>query len=129
MVVPNLKDLELTNLGHVYSDWTNVYGVSPNFFDVMLPGFLVVNEMDTESPYPLTEQLYTPLGSASAFVGSLYKDKFAFNDLNAQFLVEASCTLARLATGHSLLTSSPFSCLFSSSSSPSLLNALVLFLL
>ena len=87
-VVPEYKKPSITNIGHVFRDLTEVYGVTPNFFDVTIPGFLQVDEMDKTSPYPLLTQLYTPVGTGCAIIGSLYKSKIGITDLNSQFLIE-----------------------------------------
>ena len=50
-----------------------MYAASPNLFDATLPGFLVIDKSDEGSGYSLSEQLYTPKGSQSALLGSLYQ--------------------------------------------------------
>jgi len=72
----------------VYGDWNEVIGVSPQIFDVAIPGFLQVDKMDHSSPFPLVTQLYTPVGTGSALVGSLYQSLLGLTSLDSQFLCE-----------------------------------------
>jgi len=77
----------ISTLGKVDSAPQIVYAVSPNFFQVTLPDFLVINEMDATSGYPLDEQLYSPRGSQSMILGSLYKKSLSLN-MNSTLLLE-----------------------------------------
>ena len=86
-VVPDFSDAHISNIGHAFHDWNDVYGISPQFFDVAIPGFLKVQKQ-RESEFPLLTQLYTPLGTGSALVGSLYQTKVGLKSLDEQFLVE-----------------------------------------
>lgn len=36
---------EISNIGHAYRDTTEVFGVSPNFFEIAIPGFLHIHEV------------------------------------------------------------------------------------
>jgi hypothetical protein len=68
-----------------------IYGASPNFFDVTLPGFLNVHQQDESSDIDLMQQLYTPLGSASAFIGTLYQTLLGIKNLDTHFLLQIDC--------------------------------------
>ena len=69
---------------------TNVYGVSPNFFEVVLPGFLVVGEMEGPES-SLVDQLYTAKGSSSAILGTLYQTLLGISHIGSHFLLEFQC--------------------------------------
>ena len=87
-VVPEYNGIHMTNIGHVYSDWVEVIGVTPQIFDVTIPGFLQVGTMNKTSPFPLATQLYTTEGTGSALVGSLYQSLVGLPTLDNQFLLE-----------------------------------------
>jgi hypothetical protein len=40
-----INQLEITNIGHLYRDLSIVYAVSPNFFEIAIPGFLNIHEV------------------------------------------------------------------------------------
>ncbi|PRP86887.1 hypothetical protein PROFUN_03635 [Planoprotostelium fungivorum] len=82
------------NLGKTFSSPVWVTAISPNYFDVSIPGFLSLNEY-RENVDPLWN-LYTPKGSHSALVGTLYKKNMGFhlptdeNDRDADFLIQVT---------------------------------------
>eukprot|EP01118_Nematostelium_gracile_P005989 TRINITY_DN1916_c0_g1_i1.p1 TRINITY_DN1916_c0_g1~~TRINITY_DN1916_c0_g1_i1.p1 ORF type:complete len:581 (-),score=131.11 TRINITY_DN1916_c0_g1_i1:40-1782(-) len=63
----------IENVGHTVSFPVNVFGVSPQLFDVTLKGFLQLSQYDAKAP--LLEELYTVRGSHSMIVGSLYEQR------------------------------------------------------
>jgi ABC-type antimicrobial peptide transport system permease subunit len=78
----------LTNLGHVQEASTNVWAVSPNFYDVTLSDdFLKPRVRDTSTGLLLSEQLYTPRGSQRALIASAFRDSHAITELNNDFLI------------------------------------------
>ena len=87
-VVPDFEHPYGTNIGHVFRESILVWGITPNFFDVAIPGFLQISDKDESSPYSILEQLYTPIGSGSAILGSLYKKDLGLSKLDSQFLLE-----------------------------------------
>jgi hypothetical protein len=66
-------ETRIFTIGKTSSAPQYVYAASPNLFDATLPGFLVIDKSDEGSGYSLSEQLYTPKGSQSALLGSLYQ--------------------------------------------------------
>lgn len=68
---PNITLQEVSNIGHLFRDNTQVYAVSPNLFDITIPGFLTVKEIaeDPDISLPnanaVLQQLYTEEGSKS----------------------------------------------------------------
>ena len=50
-VVSEFNDAHITNIGHAFHDWNDVYGVSPQIFDVTIPGFLKVQKQ-RQSSFP-----------------------------------------------------------------------------
>lgn len=66
----------ISTIGKVYSERMHVRAVTPNLFQVVLPGLSTVRERRIDSGnWLVTEELYTPHGSQGAMVGTLYKDK------------------------------------------------------
>lgn len=71
---------EISNLGHLYRDVNFVYAVSPNFFEIAIPGFLNINEVahdpdiNLANENQLAYQLYSAEGSKSMILGTRYKD-------------------------------------------------------
>lgn len=86
-VVSEFNDAHITNIGHAFHDWNDVYGVSPQIFDVTIPGFLKVQKQ-RQSSFPLVTQLFTPEGTGSALVGALYQTRIGLHSLDDQFLIE-----------------------------------------
>eukprot|EP01094_Clydonella_sp_ATCC50884_P023842 TRINITY_DN5816_c0_g1_i1.p1 TRINITY_DN5816_c0_g1~~TRINITY_DN5816_c0_g1_i1.p1 ORF type:complete len:418 (-),score=84.62 TRINITY_DN5816_c0_g1_i1:444-1697(-) len=96
ITLPDVRqEILMSNIGHVFNDRVYVYGVSPNFFDVVLPGFLVVGEMDGAEE-SLLYQLYSPEGSSGAIVGTLYRSLLGVADLGSEFLLELAYSGDRL---------------------------------
>jgi hypothetical protein len=69
-------ETRIYTIGKTSSAPQYVYAASPNLFDATLPGFLVIDKSDEGSGYSLSEQLYTPRGSQSALLGSLYQVEY-----------------------------------------------------
>ncbi|KAH3732931.1 DUF214 family protein [Pelomyxa schiedti] len=64
----------VSNLGHIYSASNTRNGLSPNFFNVSLPGFLKVSEQLYDPSVPSNaKRVYTLDGSRSTVLGSTYK--------------------------------------------------------
>jgi len=81
-----------TNLGRTFSATVWVTAVSPNYFNVSIPGFLTLQDYP-ESIDPLWN-LYSARGSHSAIVGTLYKKRMGLHlpkdrdDRDADFLIK-----------------------------------------
>jgi hypothetical protein len=58
--------LFLENVGRLYSTTVNVFAVSPNFYDVVYPEFVVPNNVDPKTGLSYSAQLYTVRGSQGA---------------------------------------------------------------
>lgn len=58
--------LMLKNVGRLYSKTVSVYGVSPNFYDIVFPEFVVPGDVDPKSGLSYSAQLYTVRGSQGA---------------------------------------------------------------
>lgn len=80
----------INTLGRIMYAGADVYAVSPNYDQVVLPGFEQINSRappaNSEDSFSITEQLYTPRGSQSLVIGSLYKDNMALT-LNSTLLL------------------------------------------
>jgi ABC-type antimicrobial peptide transport system permease subunit len=65
-----------------------MYGIAPNFMDVVFNGFLILNEGSEYNglDMSLSEQLYTPDGSGRAWVGTLYKTYIGIRDTAGRFM-------------------------------------------
>ncbi|KAN0000827.1 hypothetical protein ACTFIZ_001280 [Dictyostelium cf. discoideum] len=71
---------QITNIGHIYSDGTNMYAISPNLFATTLPGFLKASSIAPDPDYSLndiqylSEQIYSFSSGEKIIIGSLYTD-------------------------------------------------------
>ncbi|KAM9977270.1 hypothetical protein ACTFIR_011129 [Dictyostelium discoideum] len=71
---------QITNIGHIYSDGTNMYAISPNLFATTLPGFLKASSIAPDPDYSLndiqylSEQIYSFTSGQKVIIGSLYSD-------------------------------------------------------
>jgi hypothetical protein len=54
----------------------NIRAVSPQLFDIAIPGFLEIGAYDGEAP--ILEEMYTVRGSHSLIIGSGYTEEFSF---------------------------------------------------
>jgi len=83
-----------TNIGRTFSANVWVTAVSPNYFNVSIPGFLVTEEY-TSTIDPL-QNLYSAQGSHGAMVGSMYKKLLGLHlpsspvDHDSDFLIEVN---------------------------------------
>jgi hypothetical protein len=77
----------IRNLGRIYSHRNDVYAVSPNFAQVSDSRFLAIREQRAGVPWSVTEDLYSPRGSQSLVLGSLYRSSMGLN-LNSSLLLE-----------------------------------------
>ncbi|KAL7750743.1 hypothetical protein RI367_003700 [Sorochytrium milnesiophthora] len=82
---PLITKTQLSNAGKVQSYAQTVRGVSPNFLEVMSPGFLQVGTYDWSLPYPPSEQLYTAKGYQSAVMGNLYFTTLLLDTFSDEF--------------------------------------------
>eukprot|EP01102_Stenamoeba_stenopodia_P012723 TRINITY_DN4044_c0_g3_i1.p1 TRINITY_DN4044_c0_g3~~TRINITY_DN4044_c0_g3_i1.p1 ORF type:complete len:1119 (+),score=191.24 TRINITY_DN4044_c0_g3_i1:127-3483(+) len=82
------SDESITNLGHVFRDGQTFYAITPNLFDIVEQGFTNVYEMNDTSQYSLFEQLYTPQGSGSAIIGTLYQTSLGIEKVGSPFLFQ-----------------------------------------
>jgi len=77
----------IENLGHVYSDSVQIYGVSPSLYDVGLGQFLIVSDSVTRNS--LSADLYSLEGSQSAIIGSLYMQNLGLS-MQGSFLLNVA---------------------------------------
>ncbi|EGC33767.1 hypothetical protein DICPUDRAFT_56279 [Dictyostelium purpureum] len=93
IITQTYQSSQITNLGHIYSDNTNLYAVSPNFFTTTLPGFLKANSIATDPDYPLgdinylSEQIYSISSGNKLLIGSLYESNIGAS-LQQPFLLQ-----------------------------------------
>lgn len=77
---------EISNIGHVYSySDIRVVATSPNFFDVCVDGFLVVDSR-IEEQYQLMDSLYSVIGSSTVILPTTYKSNIGIHT-NVDFLI------------------------------------------
>jgi len=78
---------QITNLGHIYTDSTHLYSVSPNFFSATLQGFLNVAKITTNNSADyqyyavddLSEYIYSNENAQKVVVGSLLSSTIGAN--------------------------------------------------
>eukprot|EP00163_Fabomonas_tropica_P033490 TRINITY_DN8839_c0_g1_i1.p1 TRINITY_DN8839_c0_g1~~TRINITY_DN8839_c0_g1_i1.p1 ORF type:complete len:1111 (+),score=85.28 TRINITY_DN8839_c0_g1_i1:98-3430(+) len=82
------KVSQVQNIGRVFADQGDVYGISPNAYDVLDNNFLIVADEDQSSPWSLGEQLYTVKGSGSMILTSMYRNYIGTVNRGIEFLLE-----------------------------------------
>lgn len=80
-----IQKTETSNLGHLYRNSATVSAVSPNFFEVAIPGFLNIHQVaydpdiNLQTDSQLAYQLYSAEGSKSMILGSLYQQRMGLS--------------------------------------------------
>jgi ABC-type antimicrobial peptide transport system permease subunit len=88
----------IANIGHLYRDVANVYAVSPNFFEIAIPGYLNIHEVvhdgdiKLDSENQLAYQLYSEEGSKSLIIGARYESYLGLSIPKSHMLLETSYT-------------------------------------
>ncbi|KAF2072771.1 hypothetical protein CYY_005917 [Polysphondylium violaceum] len=86
-IAGSYQDSRITNLGHIYTDSTHLYSVSPNFFSTTLQGFLNIAKItpNNTADYQyytvddLSEYIYSNENAQKVVVGSLYSNTIGAN--------------------------------------------------
>ena len=90
-LVPQLNSLEIMNVGQTYSDSQHLYAISPNYFDVSLSNYLIIDlaNPDPNNLWP-SQQLYTADGSKSICLASYYETSSLGLNLTQHVIVEVT---------------------------------------
>ena len=80
----------VSNLGKYVQDQANVYGASPNIFDVVKPGFFEPSLWNETSPFSVAEQLYTPKGLYGMIMGEYYRTRLGLSNLNKNLSIDVT---------------------------------------
>ena len=81
--------LEAMNIGRLYNKNADVFGVSPNIFDVTLSEFYKPGVVDTSSAFTPVQDLYSTKGSQSAIVSDNFREDLDLNlGQNSSFLLK-----------------------------------------
>jgi len=95
-VLPNVQSTIATHKGNLFTHrGIDIHAISPNFFDVTIPGFLNVDECD----YPdseLARALYSADGFGKALVPSLWKQQLGLK-VGSEFLVGITVSRGKMS--------------------------------
>ena len=79
------------NIGRTFGEAQRLYAITPNYYDVAFPEFLIIDESRDVDNMLISEQLYTVQGSGQAILGEFYQ-QFLSLDLNSQFVFSFKIT-------------------------------------
>eukprot|EP00026_Physarum_polycephalum_P001697 Phypoly_transcript_01699.p1 GENE.Phypoly_transcript_01699~~Phypoly_transcript_01699.p1 ORF type:complete len:1053 (-),score=137.59 Phypoly_transcript_01699:52-3186(-) len=109
---PNIVTNEISNLGHLYRDNSEIYAVSPNFFEVAIPGFLNIHkffhdpDFNLGSENELAYQMYSEEGSKSMIIGTKYESFMGLGKPYSHLLMDTTFNTSKIT--HTRLKPSVF---------------------